>query len=182
MNNHKYVYPDYAYDYSYEDDYCGNLIRAVEFQFDERPDGDDIPISIEPEKPTQMLEVAFRKVYQGDIIWLNGVVVLDHEYEQDMDDEEVREERNANITIIIQKTSSLIDTPKPIYTLEVDLAPASDDVAIPFSHVDVETTELSNVRYKVLVYSDEESVEDVDIEGPNTLTALRFMSRKIIKK
>ncbi|SCJ89922.1 Uncharacterised protein [uncultured Clostridium sp.] len=151
---------------------CSNLINSFEFQFDERADGDDVLVSIDPANPTHMLEVAFRRVYSNDIIWLSGVVVLDHEYEQDLED---REERNANITIVIKKTSSLIDTPIPIYTLEVDLAPASDDVAIHFSHVDVQTTNLSNVRYKVLVYSDEESIEDVDVEGPNTLTAIRFI-------
>lgn len=176
MINSKCYYPDYEDEYKCK---CyGNLIKSIEFQFDERADGDDVPVSIDPTNPTQMLEVAFKKVCPGDIVWLSGVVVLDHEYEQDLEDEEEedkREEESANITIIIQKTSSLIDTPKPIYTLEVDLAPASDDVAIPFSHVDVETTELSNVRYKVLVYSDEENPEDVDIEGPNTLTAIRFI-------
>lgn len=152
----------------------------MEVQVDERPDGDDVVVSIDSTKPTQMLEVGFEKVDRGDMIWLNGVVVLDHEYEQDLEDGEDREERNANITIIIQKSSSLNPTPKPIYTLEVDLAPASDDVAIPFSHVDVEITNRKDVRYSVVVYSDEESVEDVDIEGPNTLTAIRFTKQNRI--
>lgn len=163
----------------YKDSYdcCTPTLRkGVEFKFDERPDGDDIPISIDPTNPTQMLEVAFDKICTGDIVWLNGVVVLDHEYEPDLEDGETgRENENANITIIIQKTSYIMETPKPIYTLEVDLAPASDDVAIPFSHVDVATEDLYNVSYKVLVYSDRPEPENVDIEGPNTLTAIRFV-------
>ncbi|WP_195988932.1 hypothetical protein [Clostridium sp. D53t1_180928_C8] len=152
-----------------------DLVSEIEFQFDERPDGDDVPISIDAMNPTHMLEVGFKQVFAGDVIWLNGVVVLDHEYEPDLEDGETTEAENANITIIIQKVSSLMSTPKPIYTLEVDLAPASDDVAIPFSHVDIETTNLRNVRYRVLVYSDAKAMEDVDIEGPNTLTAIRFI-------
>lgn len=166
---------DYANRYD-----CSNqsLKKIVEFKFDERPDGDDIPISIDSTNPTQMLEVAFDKICIGDIVWLNGVVVLDHEYEPDVEDGETgRENENANITIIIQKTSSLMETSKPIYTLEVDLAPASDDVAIPFSHVDVATEQLCNVGYKVLVYSDRPNPENVDIEGPNTLIAIRFISK-----
>ncbi|EOU2023664.1 hypothetical protein C4D21_10905 [Clostridium perfringens] len=161
-------------------DYCCNRYKTsmnyiTEVKFDERADGDDIPVSIDSKNPTLMLEVGFDIVNASDIIWLHGVVVLDHEYESDIEDgEEGREEDNANITIVIQKVSSLMKDPKPIYTLEVDLAPLSDDVAIPFSHISTETEILRDVRYRVVVYSDRMNEEDVDIEGPNTLMAIRF--------
>ncbi|RDY27623.1 hypothetical protein CHL78_009155 [Romboutsia weinsteinii] len=149
--------------------------KMVELKFDERPDGDDILVSIDSKNPTTMLEVFFYILNPGDIVLLNGVVVLDYEYEPDIEDgEDGREAENANITIVIQKISSILENPKPIYTLEVDLMPGSDDVAIPFSHIDVETSTLKNIIYRVVVYSDTESEEDVDIEGPNTLTAIRF--------
>ncbi len=161
-------------------DYCCNRYKTsmnyiTEVKFDERAYGDDIPVSIDSKNPTLMLEVGFDIVNASDIIWLHGVIVLDHEYESDIEDgEEGREEDNANITIVIQKVSSLMKDPKPIYTLEVDLAPRSDDVAIPFSHISTETEILRDVRYRVVVYSDRMNEEDVDIEGPNTLMAIRF--------
>ena len=37
-----------------------------------------------------------------------------------------------------------------------------------------ETEILRDVRYRVVVYSDRMNEEDVDIEGPNTLMAIRF--------
>ncbi|MFR3557564.1 MAG: hypothetical protein ACLTUN_03440 [Paraclostridium sordellii] len=152
-----------------------NFSKMVELKFDERPDGDDVLVSIDPKKPTIMLEVFFNVLNPGDIIWLNGVVVLDYEYEPDTEDgEEGREAENANITIVIQKISYMLENPKPIYTLEVDLMPGSDDISIPFSHVEVETSRLEGVIFRVVVYAETESEEDVDIEGPNTLTAIRF--------
>lgn len=153
-----------------------NLISKIEFNYAERLDGDDALISIDQNKPTLMLETAFHTICSGDLVWLNGMVVLDHEYEPDTEDGEVgREAENANITIIIEKYSDLIPTPSPIYTLEVDLVPGSDDVAIPFSHIDLAYSHLENVHYRVLVYSDCPLAEDADIEGPNTLAAIRFI-------
>ena len=67
-------------------DYCCNRYKTsmnyiTEVKFDERADGDDIPVSIDSKNPTLMLEVGFDIVNASDIIWLHGVVVLDHEYE-----------------------------------------------------------------------------------------------------
>lgn len=154
--------------------YKTSMNYITEVKFDERADGDDVPVSINSKSPTLILEVGFDMVNSSDIIWLSGVIVLDHEYELDIEDGEIREEENANITIVIQKISSLMKDPKPIYTLEVDLAPRSDDVAIPFSHISVETETLRCVKYRVVVYSDCLHEEEVDIEGPNTLMAIRF--------
>lgn len=143
----------------------GNFTKIVELKFDERPDGDDVLVSIDPKNPTIMLEVFFNTLNPCDIIWLNGVVVLDYEYEPDTEDgEEGREAENANVTIVIQKISNKLENPKPIYTLEVDLMPGSDDVSIPFSHVEVETSRLEDVIYRVVVYAETESEEDVYIE------------------
>ncbi|CEN93770.1 Uncharacterised protein [[Clostridium] sordellii] len=51
--------------------YMKNFSKMVELKFDERPDGDDVLVSIDPKNPTIMLEVFFNVLNPGDIIWLN---------------------------------------------------------------------------------------------------------------
>jgi hypothetical protein len=138
--------------------------QIIEFQYDERGQTNtNIPISGNPSAPTQALSVRFNQINQGDRVWLSGVIVVDN---NDMN-------AAANLLLIIQRVSPITGTPEEIYSFQVninaDTIPGDDRTIVPFSHVDVPSTQLFDIEYRVVLAD-----QTLSLSGPNTLTAVRF--------
>ncbi|MGG3572580.1 hypothetical protein ABES80_08790 [Bacillus gobiensis] len=137
-----------------------------EFKFDEKNTDIIIKIPPEPAPPVPILQVNFRKINAGDRVWLNGIITANN--------------NNINtfseVTLTITRTSPQTGT-QVIYSqfFEVDDEDAgkgNDDVTtVPFSHVDVPTTKLNNVRYQVRVTVNN---PNFFVQNPLTLTASRI--------
>lgn len=141
---------------------CKDSDTKVEFRYDERTLVNSIPI---PVTGVELLKVEFDRVSEGNRVWLSGVISLNNNNPDSV----------ATITISIVKDSPNI-APTTIYTLflELDTEGRDDIQAVPFSHVDVNITNLFDVEYSIFVSS---TIAGVISSGPNTLTALRFENK-----
>lgn len=135
----------------------------VEFKYDEtNSPGERIP----PTTPTPVLQVDFSTINPGDRVWLSGIVNLENDNDSVMP-----------IRITITRSSPLGSTPVTIYSMrfDIDKSTGNAEVVEPFSHVDVPSTQLFDVRYQVLItvaVADKLFIGNV---GPHTLTAIRFI-------
>ncbi|EOP20031.1 hypothetical protein CN570_19325 [Bacillus toyonensis] len=136
--------------------------ESIEFQYDERLITAPILVPPAPAAPLQILTVNFDKINTGDRVWLSGIVSLNN-----------NNNVFSTVTLTITRISPLSGTPQVIYTqvFEIDNEGDDDQIQTPFSHVDVPTTQLFDVRYQVRVTVGN---PNLFVQGVNTLTALRF--------
>ncbi|KAB2446261.1 hypothetical protein ACQCWD_27535 [Bacillus thuringiensis] len=151
---------DYKY---YKDSSCHSHNKeSIEFEYDERFITTPILVPPAPAAPLTILTVNFDKINTGDRVWLSGIVSLNN-----------NNNVFSTVTLTITRTSPLSGTPQVIYTqvFEIDNEGDDDQIQTPFSHVDVPTTQLFDVRYQVRVTVGN---PNLFVQGVNTLTALRF--------
>lgn len=134
----------------------------VEFKYDEIDPTGNIPSST----PTPVLQVDFSTINPGDRVWLSGIVSLEN------DNDSV-----VPIRITITRSSPLGSTPVTIYSMrfDIDKSTGNAEVVEPFSHVDVPSTQLFDVRYQVLITVAVADTLFIGNVGPHTLTAIRFI-------
>ncbi|MEH6945121.1 hypothetical protein [Bacillus sp. JJ722] len=135
----------------------------IEFQFDEISELTIIPLPQSPIPPVPLLTISFSTVKAGDRVLLSGIISL------------INTTPNfANISLRIVRTAPLLSNPETIYTQAFVIDSEGDDNAtqIPFSHIDVVTNQLFEVRYRVLVESFQ---PNVIATNPSTLSAIRFI-------
>lgn len=158
----KSSYGEDNYNY-YKDSSCHSHNKeSIEFQYDEGFITTPILVPPAPAAPLPILTVNFDRINTGDRVWLSGIVSLNN-----------NNSVFSTVTLTITRTSPLSGTPQVIYTqiYEIDNEGDDDQVQTPFSHVDVSTSQLFDVRYQVRVTVGN---PNLFVQGTNTLTALRF--------
>lgn len=136
--------------------------KLREFKYDERVGDLIIPIPPTPAAPVTVLQVDFDKINVGDRIWLNGIVSLNN-----------NNNTFSTVTLTILRTSPILGTPQVVYTqvFEIDNEGDDDLTQVPFSHVDVPTTQLFDIVYQVRITVGN---PNLFVQTPNTLTASRI--------